>query len=97
MQKEITIEQFLQMEIHNISQVYMGRDRCCRCGCGGTYTATSFMQDPRSDVDDRLVNTRLTRAKRIIQGGGEYDLTETYINIPTGRDRCLTFYFDELK
>lgn len=88
---------FLQAEISNISQVYLGKDNCCRCGCGGTYTATSYMIDPRSEVNDALVEKRLKRAKRLVSEGAEVYYGDTYVNIPTGENRALTFYFDEVE
>lgn len=93
----MTREQFLQSEISNISQVYFGKDHCCRCGCGGTYTATSYMKDPRSDVNDSLVQKRLKRAKKLVLEGAEVEYGDNFINISTGENRALTFYFDEIK
>ena len=93
----MTKEQFLQAEISNISQVYLGKDHCCRCGCGGTYTATSYMENPRSDVNDSLVEKRLKRAKKLILEGVEVEYADIYVNISTGENRALTFYFDEVK
>lgn len=87
---------FLQAEISNISQVYSGKDHCCRCGCGGTYTATSYMINPRSDVNDSLVQKRLKRAKKLVLEGAEVGYGDTYVNISTGENRALTFYFDEV-
>ena len=92
----MTKEQFLQVEISNISQVYLGKDRYCRCGCGGTYTATTFMKNPRSEVNDSLVQKRLKRAKKLVLEGAEVGYGNTYVNITTGNNRALTFYFDEL-
>jgi hypothetical protein len=93
----MTKEQFLQVEISNISQVYFGKDRDCRCGCGGTYTATSYMKDPRSDVNDSLVEKRLKRAKKLVLEGAKTTYGDNYVNISTGNNKALTFYFDDLK
>ena len=90
-------ETFLSLGIESISQVYSGKDHHCRCGCGGEYTATSFMKDPRSDVNDSLVAKRLKRAKKLISEGAEYDFGTNYLNLVTGDNRCLCFYFDEIK
>ena len=92
----MTKEQFLQVEISNISQVYLGKDRYCRCGCGGTYTATTFMKNPRSEVNNKLVETRLKRAKKLVLEGAAVEYSNIYVNITTGNNRALTFYFDEL-
>ena len=93
----MTKEQFLEIQINQISQVYNGKDNCCRCGCGGNYVATSYMNDPRSVVDDALIQKRLNKAKKLILSDVEHSIGSTYINIVTGNNRCLTFYFDELK
>ena len=93
----MTTQEFLTCTIKDISQVYVGKDNCCRCGCGGEYTATSYMENPRSDVNDSLVAKRLKRAQRLVSKGAEYQLDETYINIVTGNNRALTLYFDEVK
>ena len=92
----MNINEFLNFTIENISQVYVGKDRCCRCGCGGDYTATSHMVEPRSDVNDSLVEKRLKRAKRLIESGVEYQIGDNNINIELGNNRALTFYFDEV-
>jgi hypothetical protein len=92
----MNINEFLNFTIGNVSQVYVGKDRCCRCGCGGNYTATSYMVKPRSEVNDSLVEKRLKRAKRLIESGVEYQIGDNHINIELGNNRALTFYFDEV-
>jgi hypothetical protein len=92
----MTKETFLSATIDQISQVYLGKDRHCRCGCGGEYIATSQMRDPRSEVNDKLVGMRLKRAKKLIESGAEADYADVYVNINTGGNRALTFYFDEI-
>ena len=92
----MNINEFLNFTIENVSQVYVGKDRCCRCGCGGNYTATSYMVKPRSEVNDSLVEKRLKRAKRLIESGVEYQIGDNHINIELGNNRALTFYFDEV-
>lgn len=89
-------ETFLNLSIESISQVYMGKRRHCRCGCGGEYTATSYMKEPRSTVDDMLVYQRLKRAKMLVLNGADVDYGQTYIDVQTGENRTLTFYTDEL-
>jgi hypothetical protein len=97
MEKQITIQEFLQMELNQISNSYVGYDNVCRCGCKGTYTATSFTQEPRSDVNDALVHKRLRKAKKLVMVGAEYQIGTNNINIVTGENRALTLYFDEIK
>ena len=88
--------QFLALELNQISQVYFGKDNHCRCGCGGDYIATSFMVEPRSGVNDKLAMKRLVRAKRLVEKGAEVDYCSNHVNISTGNNRALTFYFDEV-
>ena len=89
---------FLSASLPNISQVYLGKRNCCRCGCGGTYTATTFMIDPRTDViDNKLVEKRLKRAQNLVEGGADVQYGKTWVDVETGNDRTLTFYFDEVK
>jgi hypothetical protein len=95
--KSITKEQFLNATIKDISQVYSGKRDCCRCGCGGDYTATSYMKDVRSDIDNELVEKRLKRAKRLVKEGADCFVGDTFFDVQTGKNRTLTFYFDELK
>ena len=96
--KIILEEEFLNSNISQISQVYSGKRNCCRCGCGGTYTATTFMIGPRTSIiDNDLVEKRLNRAKKLIANGAEVDYGETWVDVQTGKDRSLTFYFDEVK
>lgn len=91
-------EQFLQATVSQVSQVYSGKRNCCRCGCGGDYTATSFMVKPRTDdINDALVAKRLKRAQKLVLEGADVDWGGTYVDIETGYDRCLCFYFDEVK
>jgi len=89
-------QDFLNTQFTEISQVYSGKRDCCRCGCGGEYTATSAMTSPRSRVDDQLVRMRLNRAKRLIREGAEFLSGDTFFDVKTSNTRTLTFYFDEL-
>jgi len=92
----ITKEQFLTAQLKDISQVYLGKNHHCRCGCGGKYTATTYMIKPRTaTIDNNLVNLRLKRAKKLIESGVQVDYGDNYVNIVTGNNRALTFYFNE--
>lgn len=85
------------LTIQKISQIYFGKDNHCRCGCGGTYVATSYMIEPRSAVDDTEAEALLRKAKKYdkIHNCAEYG--ETYINIPLKNNKCYCIYFDEVK
>ena len=54
------------------------------------------MADPRSEVNDSLVSKRLSRAKKLIQSGADTLFGDKWVDIETGENRCLTFYFDEV-
>jgi hypothetical protein len=97
MENKITKIQFLESDLTKISQVYLGKRNCCRCGCGGDYTATSHMASPRSEINDTLVLKRLKSAKKLVNNGADIIEGSTYFEVETGIDRCLTFYFDEIK
>jgi hypothetical protein len=95
----MTKQQFLEATVSQVSQVYKGKRACCRCGCGGDYVATSFMDKPRTDeINDKLVARRLKQAQKLIlEGRADVDYGGTYVDVETGWDRSLTFYFDEIK
>jgi hypothetical protein len=89
-------EDFLNATLSQVSQVYVGKDNCCRCGCAGTYAATSFMKDARSDVNDSLAQRRLSKAQKLVREGAEVDFGGSYVNVVSGNDRAITVYFDEV-
>lgn len=94
----MTQEQFYQMDVNQVSKVYSGKDNCCRCGCKGTYTYTSFAKDSRSLVNDKKVKSSLTRAKNMLRANeAEFEDGGNHVNVSYGNDRALTFYTDELK
>lgn len=94
---EMNVERFLSLKLSEVSQVYSGKRNCCRCGCGGKYTATSFMESPRSEVDNAKVLKSLEKAKRLVKAGHDVDFGDNYIDIETVPGRCLTIYIDEIK
>ena len=57
------VNQFLALNISEISSVYTGKDKDCRCGCSGYYISTSFMDKPRSVVNDKMIIRKLSKAK----------------------------------
>jgi hypothetical protein len=87
-----------EIQLDQISQIYIGKDRCCRCGCGGKYVSTSFMENPRNDVNDKLANSRLKKAKKLaLNTNSVIEYGDNYINIGYGDNRAITIYTDELK
>ena len=91
-----TKEDFLKANLSDISQVYSGKRHHCRCGCGGDYISTTYMKNNRSDINDKLAEKRLKRAKKLVEQGADFDAGGTYFDVETGNNRCLTFYFDDL-
>jgi hypothetical protein len=89
-------EDFLKASIKDISTVYSGKEGC-RCGCGGEYVTSSYSTAQRSEVNDALIIKRLKRAKTLINKGAIFEMGDTYANLITGKNRVLTFYFDEIK
>lgn len=89
--------EFLKLEVSQISQVYDGKRDCCRCGCGGTYTSTSFMKDARSDINDELVAKHLKKAKKLVEDGADTINGDTYFDVQSTKHKTLTFYLDDLK
>ena len=88
--QEVTLDQ--------VSQIYLGKDKCCRCGCGGKYISTSFMDNPRNEVDDDAAAKLLARAKRLaLSIKSEVDYGGTYINVSFGSNRAICIYTDEIK
>lgn len=69
-----------------VTKIYLGKDRYCRCGCGGEYV----------ERGDFIFETRLQRFAKM---WCEYtpdvsDVSDTYLNISYGQNRALTVYFD---
>ena len=86
------------LKISDISQIYQGKDNACRCGCKGTYVASSFMLNPRSDVDDKKILSRLERAIKLVDANeADIENNGNHINVSFGNDRAITIYLDELK
>lgn len=76
----------------DVSQIYFGKDHCCRCGCGGKYF-------DKNDVSEMTRNIK--RANKFLhKNPTECELyigsDENYLNVPTvlhGMGRAITIYF----
>lgn len=87
----MTIEQVMQLDITQVSKVYQGIDRVCRCGCGGEYY--------EAKQDSEKVEKLLKKAKKYITEGVQYEIYEFGINVPTHdkseRGKCVMIYFNK--
>ena len=93
----MTKQEFLDLQLNQVSQIYIGKDRCCRCGCGGDYIATSYMDQARSDVNDKLALELLQRAQKVAVRSRSTEYADIYVNVPIGGRKAITVYFDEVK
>ena len=93
--KKITKELFLAATIETICKVYVGKRECCRCGCGGSYTDTSYSLNEDKDVDDDYVQLKLDKAKKLVEGGAEVLYGDTFVDVKVGTTRTYTFYFED--
>jgi hypothetical protein len=78
-----------KVTVADIVNVYMGRDRICRCGCAGTYVTPA--------ENAKLVSRRLSRVKAAQILGEEVEFQpgmngEAYFNYSYGEDRAITIY-----
>ena len=93
----MTKENFLNVEINNISKVYSGKRNCCRCGCEGEYIATSYhvseYKTAKYTVDDKLVMEKLSKAKTLIQNGANCEINKNWADIEVSENKTLTFHF----
>lgn len=83
------------IKTERVTQIYLGRDKVCRCGCAGEYVARG---EPKFEK-------RLKRFLKMAQtydfeanetaGGTPLDYMQNhYLNISYGKDRAMTLYFD---
>lgn len=75
----------MQIDASKVSQIYLGRDKICRCGCFGEY-----VQPGEPKFEKRL--------KRFMKMVCDYvpskdDVCDSYVNISYGNDRAMTVYF----
>lgn len=84
------------IKTERVTQIYLGRDKICRCGCAGEYVARG---EPMFEK----------RLKRFLKMAETYDfeknvspntdlpldyVQDVYLNISYGKDRAITLYFD---
>jgi hypothetical protein len=69
-----------------VTKIYLGKDRHCRCGCGGEYV----------DRGEALFEKRLQRfvAAWADYEPQKYDVEHGYLNYSYGKNRALTVYFE---
>jgi hypothetical protein len=80
------------ISLEQIESLYIGKGRCCRCGCGGEYFRVS--EDPKHAKKINHFLKKLASGKYDIYeqdgSGGEYIYE---INLSkSGHDRVATFY-----
>lgn len=69
-----------------ISQIYMGKDECCRCGCKGEYVVPG----------DRMFLKRLVRFEKLVcTPGSQTEDFGNYINVSYGNNRAMTVYLND--
>ena len=79
------------LDDYELDQIYLGKQECCRCGCGGDYA---------SKDNPELLNKRFSRFKRMAEAGGVItyiDSKQLILEITTGDNRCLTVYLNPKK
>ena len=80
----------MQFNAEAVTQIYLGRDKICRCGCAGEYVKRGEpMFDVRLKRFAKMWETYTPRMDRYAD-----DIGPNYMNISYGRDRALTVYFD---
>lgn len=82
-----------KFKAEDVTQIYLGRDRICRCGCAGEYVKRG----------EQMFEKRLARFIKMAENynfeehvtdAGFLDKGPNYMNISYGKDRAMTVYFD---
>ena len=69
-----------------ISQIYLGKDRICRCGCAGEYVTP----------EHPMFHKRLKRFHALVcKEGSQTEDGGSYINVSYGNDRAMTIYLND--
>lgn len=69
--------------MNEITKAYIGRDKCCRCGCKGTYYE-----------DEKNIKRLYNKVLRAMAAGETVEDEGDYINYSYGNDRAVTLYFN---
>ncbi len=80
----------MQFRAEAVTQIYVGKDKVCRCGCKGEY-----VQRGEAKFDARLkrfARMWATYTPSTVQNAE--DIGPNYMNISYGGDRAITVYFD---
>ena len=93
-----TKEDFLKIELNQVSKIYVGKDNDCRCGCAGTYCSTTYSQVELDieNANNSKAEKRLKRAKKLLLEGAKFELEDTYIDIVSGDNRAITVYWNNI-
>lgn len=95
------IEEFLKDK--NVYKIYVGKDNCCRCGCGGTYYYKQKIQDKLNF--DKYIQEAFKRCNSMRESSqlalenfayNEFKIRnnkEGYINIPMPKNKCYCIYY----
>lgn len=76
----------MEIDFNQVTKIYLGTDRHCRCGCGGEYV---YRGQP-------IFEKRLARfAKKLSDyTPSKFDVEWNYVNVSYGNNRALTVYFE---
>lgn len=87
--KPFDVKTRFDLDGYELDQIYIGKQNCCRCGCGGSY----------ADKDNpSLLKKRFNRFKRLAEAGETItyiDSRQLILEITTGEDRCITVYLNK--
>jgi len=75
----------MQFKAENVTRIYLGQDRICRCGCKGSYV----------ERGEPLFDKRIKRFAKMwsTYTPGQHDVYTDYMNVSYGNDRAMTVYF----
>ena len=74
----------MQFNAEAVTQIYLGQDRACRCGCKGEYVRRG----------EPLFDRRVKRFARMwaCYTPADGDVSAGYLNVRYGENRALTVY-----